>query len=90
MNKLRAFLSRQETNQLVDVRKNEDYHGHIYLGNMYMALSRFDLAEAEYQRADAVRSTPETTAKLANVRGQRNASNPSATSGMQSHIRRAA
>lgn len=82
MNYLRRFLSReilsrQETAQLVKAKQDENYHGHIYLGNMYMALGHLDKAESEFSRAQALRFSADVQSKLIDIRHQRQALRPS-------------
>lgn len=76
MNYLRRFLSRenlsrQETAQLVKAKQDENYHGHIYLGNMYMAMGHLDKAESEFSQAQALRFSGEIQSKLTDIRTQR-------------------
>ena len=82
MNYLRRFLSRevlsrQETAQLVKAKQDENYHGYIYLGNMYMALGHLDKAESEFSRAQALRFSVDVQSKLTDIRNQRLASRSS-------------
>src|SRR5690348_698723 len=70
MKKLREFLTTSETIQPQKDQASQDYCAHIYLGNMYMALGRFDLAETEYLRAHAIRPSTETHLKLGTARTQ--------------------
>src|SRR6202011_4015642 len=70
MRKLSEFLLRRKTAQPADAQQ-EDYHAHMYLGNMYLALGDVTQAEVEYSRAYALSPSEESRKPLAAIRKRR-------------------
>jgi tetratricopeptide (TPR) repeat protein len=70
MRKLSEFLLRRKADQPTGPQ-SEDYHAHMYLGNMYLSLGDLTQAEAEYSRAHALSPSEESRTALGAIQKRR-------------------